>query len=44
MRNRRLAMTLFNKQSGVAGLAAVFGVLALVLVQGQAKPKCDPDN
>ena len=34
----------FNKRSGVAGLTLVFGVLALVLVQGQAKPMCDPDN
>ena len=37
-------MTLFSKQSGVAGLTAAFGVLALVFVQGQAKPMCDPDN
>jgi hypothetical protein len=22
----------------------MFGILALVLVQGQAKPMCDPDN
>ena len=34
----------FNKRAGVAGLTLVFGVLALVLVQGQAKPMCDPDN
>ena len=34
----------FNKRSGVAGLTLVFGVLALVLVHGQAKPMCDPDN
>src|SRR4029434_6779164 len=39
----RFEMT-FNKRSGVAGLTLVFGVLALVLVQGQAKPMCDPDN
>jgi glucose/arabinose dehydrogenase len=39
----RFVMT-FNKRSGVAGLTLMFGVLALVLVQGQAKPTCDPDN
>jgi hypothetical protein len=39
----RFVMT-FNKRSGVAGLTLMFGVLALVLVQGQAKPMCDPDN
>ena len=37
-------MTLFNKRLGVAGLRAAFGVLTLVLVHGQAKPICDPDN
>ena len=34
----------FNSRTGVAGLTLVFGVLALVLVQGQAKPMCDADN
>ena len=37
-------MKLFNTRFGVAGLTAAFGVVALVLVQGQAKPMCDPDN
>ena len=37
-------MTFSSTRSGIAGLTAVFGVLALVLVQGQAKPMCDPDN
>ncbi len=37
-------MTLFNTRFGVAGLAVAFSVVALVLVQGQAKPMCDPDN
>src|SRR4026207_1636422 len=37
-------MTFLSRHSGVAGLTLVFGVLALVLVQGQAKPMCDPDN
>src|SRR4026207_1583562 len=37
-------MTFLSRHSGMAGLTAVFGVLALVLVQGQAKPMCDPDN
>ena len=30
----------FNKRSGVADLTLVVGGLALVLVQGQAKPMC----
>src|SRR4030095_12838267 len=37
-------MTFLSRHSGMAGLTAVFGVLALVLVHGQAKPMCDPDN
>ena len=37
-------MTLFNKRFRVAGLTAAFAVVALVLVQGQARPMCDPDN
>src|SRR4029450_5537835 len=37
-------MTFLSRHSGMAGLTGLFGVLALVLVQGQAKPMCDPDN
>jgi hypothetical protein len=37
-------MTFFNKLSGVAGLTAVMGFLALALFHGQVKPMCDPDN
>src|SRR5262245_38458211 len=37
-------MTFFNKPSIVAGVTIALGVAGLVLVHGQAKPMCDPDN
>jgi glucose/arabinose dehydrogenase len=37
-------MTLLNKRFALAGLTVAFGVLALVLARGQARPMCDPDN